>query len=205
MKSFLLMATMAASFVLGLSNDAFAQRPANVVDFVTRSGGEFDRNPFDYDILVTAVLAADSASEIELVKALTNPDANLTLFAPNDLGFIRTARDLGYRGFSEKGAWEFLVAALTDIGGGDPFPTLTNILLYHVSPKPVSSLGLINRTLRGKKIPTLLEGVKIRPRFLTLIDQDPQIRNPRVTVPFDVRTRNGRVHTIQRVLIPVNL
>jgi hypothetical protein len=30
------------------------------------------------------------------------------VFAPNDAAFLRTARDLGYNGSSESGAWNFL-------------------------------------------------------------------------------------------------
>src|SRR5690606_8310685 len=85
-----------------------------ITEIVARSGGTFDRNLLDYDILLNAVITAD------LADVLDDPNSDVTVFAPNDLGFILTARDLGYRGFSEQGAWEFLVEALTELGGGDP-------------------------------------------------------------------------------------
>lgn len=211
MKAFFLSVFALAVVAFASPNEAEAQRrPANVVDYVARSGGEFDNNPFDFDILVTAVTTADQAAGGALIKALTDPKVRITLFAPNDLAFIRTARDLGFTGSSEKGAWEFLVAALTDIGGGDPIPVLTNILKYHVAPKRINSLGLVTLTFYGQSISTLLDdgaggSVTIRPHVLNLVDKEPDLPNPKVTIPFDVQTNNGTVHTINRVLIPVDL
>ncbi len=63
-----------------------------VTDIVALSGGEFDRNWFDYDILLNAVLTAG------LEGALSDPIAELTVFGPNDFAFFRLARDLGFRG-----------------------------------------------------------------------------------------------------------
>ena len=89
---------------------------------VAASGGDFDHDGKDYDVLLNAVIAAD------LVGALDNPEDSLTVFAPNDTAFIRTARNLGYRGHDEAGAFDFIVAALTELGGGDPIPLLTSVL-----------------------------------------------------------------------------
>jgi hypothetical protein len=167
-----------------------------ITDIVAASGGEFDRNRADYDILLNAVLTAG------LEGALADPDATFTVFAPNDRAFIRTARDLGYEGRSEAGAWNFLVAALTNLGGGDPLPVLTNILLYHVSPDYYGPI----RVLLSRRIPTLLEGAVIRPRLITLRDYDPDLRNPRL-VPWQINIKadNGVIHTIDRVLIPADI
>ena len=93
-----------------------------ITDLVLKSGGDFDSNKRDYDILLNAVVTAD------LADALADPDAELTLFAPNDTAFYRLARDLGYKGgYDETLVWTFLVSALTDLGGGDPIPVLTDI------------------------------------------------------------------------------
>ena len=166
-----------------------------ITQIVARSGGTFDSNPFDYDMLLNAVLAAD------LAEALNNPNDNLTLFAPNDLAFIRLARDLGYDGFDEEGAFGFIVEALTDIGGGNPIPVLTNVLLYHVAPERLGAISV----LFSSEIDTLLDGAVIRPFFFTLRDNEPDLRDPNVFIPFNVRASNGVVHTINRVLIPVDL
>ena len=166
-----------------------------ITDIVASSGNRFDRNPFDYDILLKAVVTAD------LAETLADENIDWTVFAPNDLAFIRTARDLGYKGFSEQGAWDFLVEAFTGLGNGDPIPVLTNVLLYHVSPDNLNPIEII----RSREIETLLTGAVIRPRFLTLRDNDPDLRNPRIFFPFNVKATNGVIHTINRVLIPVDL
>jgi uncharacterized surface protein with fasciclin (FAS1) repeats len=168
-----------------------------ITDIVSSSGspGEFDRNPFDYDILLTAVVAAD------LAEALADPTIDVTVFAPNDLAFIRTARDLGYRGFSEEGAWNFLVGALTELGGdGGPIPVLTQILLYHVAPERLGPFQVIF----SREITTLQGGV-IRPRIFRLRDNEPDLSDPYLFFPLDVQAENGVIHTINRVLIPIDI
>jgi len=90
----------------------------------------FDDNTGDFDMLLQALIAAD------LVGAVADADADLTVFAPTDQAFVRLARDLGYseRGYNEAGAFAYIVEQLTALGGGDPIPVLTDVLLYHVSP-----------------------------------------------------------------------
>lgn len=174
------------------------QPPSSITSFVAASGGEFDNNPFDYDLLLNAVITAD------LAEALANPNANLTLFAPNDRAFILLARDLGFNGSSEAGAWEFLVDALTGLGGGNPVPVLQQVLLYHVAPSRVNVIQFILLSITGQTIPTL-QGGTVRPVGLSLVDKDPDFTNPTVFFPLNVRTGNGIVHTITRVLLPLNL
>lgn len=196
--------TLLASAVL-LSSTAFAatavasdsERPT-ITDIVASSGGEFDRNWFDYDILLTAVLAAG------LEDTLADPVAAFTVFAPNDLGFIRLARDLGYKVRSEADAWNAIVEVLTDLGDGDPIPVLTDILLYHVVPEKISVFGFVQAVVSGDPIVTAL-GPTIDPFFFGLVDNDPDFRNPRLTFPINVLGSNGIIHTINRVLIPVDL
>jgi uncharacterized surface protein with fasciclin (FAS1) repeats len=197
--------TLALSVCL-LSSAAFADTDGSggtsnvtITEIVASSGGEFDDNRFDYDILLNAVLAA------ELDAALADPDASLTVFAPNDLGFIRLAQDLGYDGEDEAGAWDFLVEALTDLGGGDPIPVLTDILLYHVAPEPINLLGFVRAVLRDESIETLLDGATVDPFLFGLRDNDPEVDNPRLTFPLNVEASNGIVHTLTRVLLPVDL
>jgi uncharacterized surface protein with fasciclin (FAS1) repeats len=183
-----------ASF--GFAHAADARQ--TITEIVAKSGGEFDRKRYDYDILLNAVITAN------LADALNDPDANLTVFAPNDAAFIKLARDLGYHGRDEAGSWAFLVEALTDLGDGDPIPVLTDILLYHVVPKRVGVFRFIRLAIYKKHIPTLL-GETVRPFLFGLIDKEPDLRNPRLTLPVNVRASNGIIHTLNRVLIPVNL
>jgi uncharacterized surface protein with fasciclin (FAS1) repeats len=156
----------------------------------------FDHRPADYDLLIKAVTTAD------LVDPLADPDADLTVFAPNDAAFVRTARDLGYTGSSESGAWNFLVQALTGLGGGDPIPVLTNILLYHVAADRIGAVKVVF----SSRIDTLLGASFGVRRGIVLVDEEPQLPNPFLTLgAVNIRTGNGVIHTISRVLIPVDV
>jgi uncharacterized surface protein with fasciclin (FAS1) repeats len=155
------------------------------------TAGQFDNNGNDYDILLNALQTAN------LVAAVSNPTANLTVFAPNDRAFLRLARDLGFTGTTEAAAWQFLVGALTQLGNGDPIPVLTNVLLYHVAGERITALDVI--------IKSLLTGATIRPFFLRLIDNDPSIADPLLIAPINLRASNGIIHGVSRVLLPIDL
>jgi len=163
------------------------------------TAGEFDNDSSDYDMLLTALQTAN------LVGAVADPQAELTVFAPNDRAFIRLARDLGYEGNDESDAWDFLVGALTTLGNGDPIPVLTDVLLYHVVGQRISAFGVILRSIFRVDIDTLLTGATIRPRFFRLRDNDPDLRDPRLRSPINLNASNGIIHGINRVLIPIDL
>ena len=48
-------------------------------------------------------------------------------------------------------------------------------------------------------------GPSLTPFFFGLIDNDPDLENPRLTFPINVVASNGIIHTITRVLIPLDL
>ena len=182
---------------LDIDNTDDASLPT-IAGIVSASGGEFDHDVKDYDVLLNAVIAAD------LAGALDNPEDSLTVFAPNDKAFIRTARNLGYRGHDEAGAFDFIVAALTELGGGDPIPLLTSVLLYHVAPEALP----VKTVLTLDSVSTLFDGATFTPDAKTrkLIDNGPDLRNPRVLIGrSSIRASNGFINTISRVLIPVDL
>ncbi len=166
-----------------------------IAGIIAESGGEFDGNHNDYDLLLNAVKTAG------LVDALNDPATKLTVFAPNDRAFILLARDLGFGGWDEAGAWQHLVGALTKLGNGDPVPVLTNVLLYHVA---AGSLGIFDVAF-STKVDTLL-GSSFGVKLVMLVDADPDLRNP-VVLPLasNIKASHGIVHTINRVLLPVNL
>lgn len=88
----------------------------------------------DFSILVQLVKTAD------LVDALSDSSASLTLFAPTSNAFRLLARDVGFKGnFHDEGAViSFLSGAigkLAESSGVTLIALLQNILKYHVIPE----------------------------------------------------------------------
>ncbi len=150
-------------------------------------GGTPDRNPFDYDLLVQAVTAT------ELAPVLADESQRYTVFAPNDLAFKRLVADLsGTFPASEQAALDTAVAALG-------VPAIKNVLLYHVvAGKRLGPLQvLLSRSL------TMANGGIVKPRGLTLRDETPTLRDPRLVLSgLNIPATNGVIHTIDRVLVP---
>jgi serralysin len=185
-----LLLTMAPAALAGGNGNTIAQ-------IVARSGGSFDNKGYDFDILLTALQTAG------LTSALDDPSAQLTVFAPKDRAFVLTARDLGYSGWDEAGAWAFLVDALTVLGNGDPIPVLRNVLLYHVVPGAIGG----SQVMASDSIATLLSGASIFPYAKNRIgDNDPNNIDARlVDGRTDIAASNGVIHVIHKVLLPLDL
>jgi len=168
----------------------------SITDIVLVSTGDFDSNREDFDILLNAVLTAN------LGDALGDPSADLTVFAPNDRAFIRLARDLGYRGLDEAGAFAFIVETLTELGDGDPIPLLTDILLYHVSPEAKT----VKQVADLDSVSTLLDGATIEPFGTFLMDVAVRLRDPRIQAgAANIGATNGTIHSINRVLVSLDV
>ncbi len=119
--------------------------------------------------LETAVVAAG------LAPALSDPDANLTVFAPTDDAFAA------------------LPPGLLDGLLADPTGNLAKVLLYHVVGGEVLSTDLMN----GMMANTLLgQGINV-----SIDANGVMINNAMVTVA-DIRTLNGVVHVLDAVLVP---
>ncbi|MEL6793298.1 MAG: fasciclin domain-containing protein, partial [Pseudomonadota bacterium] len=148
----------------------------------------------DFEILVQALAATNL---VETVRGLDDA----TVFAPTDAAFAALAVDLGFDGdqSDEDAVFAFLVAALTDLGGGDPIPLLTDILLYHVSPGAKSAAEIdaaeAIETVNGATFAT--EGAE-------LIDNEPDVANPSIVIP-DIAAENGTIQAIDRVLLPIDI
>ncbi|WP_424932513.1 fasciclin domain-containing protein [Amaricoccus macauensis] len=171
---------------------------ANIVETVVEVSGAsgYDDNGNDFDLLRDAVLTAG------LAEALSDPAAELTVFAPNDAAFVGLAQTLGYEGSDEAGSLGHIVDALTLLGGGDPIPLLQQVLTYHVVDgaffkDDVVALG------DGAAIGTLQGGeVTLDLSVPGLIDLDPGLDDPAL-IGFDVDADNGVIHVLDGVLLPV--
>lgn len=121
-----------------------------------------------FSTLATAVITA------ELLPALTDPFASLTVFAPDNAAFDNLISALG-----------------TDVNGLLAMPELADILLYHVVSGTVMSTDLSNGavpTLNGQSVNIDLSmGVMVNLSNVTLAD---------------VTADNGVVHVIDAVLLP---
>ncbi|MEO1018310.1 MAG: fasciclin domain-containing protein [Pseudomonadota bacterium] len=169
-----------------------------IADIVLASGGDFDGEGGDFDILLQALQAAG------LADVVAEPDADLTVFAPTDQAFVELARSLGavVEDGDDAGAFAAIVQGLTDLApDGDPIPLLRDVLLYHVSPGAKSAVEIEN----AQTIETAV-GATIHARDGELVDNDPDIQNPSfVEGATDIEASNGVVQVIDRVLLPIDV
>lgn len=159
----------------------------NIVDIAAESE--------DFDILVTALTTAGLAETVWDAE-------DITVFAPTDAAFARLAVDLGFEGDTgdDDAVFGHIAAALTDLGGGDPIPLLTDILLYHVAPGVRTEPTILG----SEGIATLLEGAEIAPAGGALVDAEPDLIDPTIVLP-DVEADNGIIQGIDRVLLPIDI
>ena len=129
-----------------------------------------------FSSLVAAVIKAD------LVPALTNPAAPVTVFAPTDAAFDAALGALG------------LTLETIDV------PTLTAILLHHVVEGKVLSPTVVGLTAA----PTLNGNVGVRVENGGVVLTDALGIDANV-VTVDLEAQNGVVHVIDKVLLPEDL
>jgi len=147
----------------------------------------------DLSLLVKALTAAN------LVDVVADRDASLTVFAPTDAAFVSLAQALGFKGDDKAAAFDAIVDALTKLGKGDPIPTLTAILQYHVAAGVVRSTDLVKA---GGYTPLAGPEVMLADDGKTLMDAAPAVADPKL-VAVDVKASNGIVHLIDGVLLPI--
>ena len=130
----------------------------------------------NFNTLVAALICTD------LVGAVSNPDAELTVFAPTDAAFGGLGLNPGNicTTFDEE--------------------TLATILLYHVVGERRPSPSVING--KNKSIPMLAGGSIFPEGDRSTVVRDNLDRPVTIVMP-DVMASNGIIHVVNDVLLPV--
>ena len=149
--------------------------------FLASNGIFAQTNVFD-DVIATSpnhnYLEAALIQE-NLVSALQNPSATLTVFAPDDAAFTALASALN-----------------TDINGLLALPNLDDILLYHVLGTTVPSTAVTNGAIVQPLSPT-------NTLKLTLTGSGNVFVNHAQVTAANLNANNGTVHVTNAVLLPV--
>ncbi len=166
---------VAAMSACGGNDEPATPAPGNLVQVAQANG-------------FTALAAA--ATKAGLVTTLSNPSANLTVFAPTDAAFGALAAKLGFANATA------MVAAL-------PAPALANILNYHVLGTRKTAADLA----AGGATQATAYSFADAPTTLALnttsgvVITDAALTTARVTTA-DVPASNGIIHVIDKVLVP---
>lgn len=177
----------------------------SLAEVLAADGTKFDQSWKDFDILEAAVLAVLADDKKSAVGVLTDGTTRLTAFAPTDKAFRTLAQDLSGRRFTSE---KRVTAWLAKNAGID---TIETVLLYHVvagatlgSSKVLKSDGAELTTAQGGTVTVKVSGTGAK-TSVTLVDQDPSSRDPKVIV-LDINKGNRQIaHGINRVLRPLDL
>ena len=139
----------------------------------------------EFTTLLTAVTLADES----ILEALSDEEAEFTVFAPTDAAFAALAEALGEEAFT---------AILEDT------EFLTEILLYHVLDGAVFSadvVGLLDENMGEFEVETLLGD------YITVagnVEDGITINDATLVLEMvDIEASNGVIHVIDAVLVPM--
>lgn len=146
---------------------------SSIAEIVVASAGA--ETP-EFTVLLAAVQAADPL----FLEVLSNPDVQVTVFAPTDAAFVALLEALGTTA-------EDLLAD-TDL--------LNTVLAYHVVPAAFDAATVVS--LDGAYVGTALPGYALS----ISLDGDSVKIDDATVVSADVMATNGIVHVIDSVLVP---
>jgi len=185
---------------------------AEALGVVPGSGPDFDRNPYDFDLVTAAIETVLEVKPNSPVGLLANGSAAATAFIPNDRAFQQLARDLdrankwkyGFFRVNEKRVFNFVASLGVD--------TVETVLLYHVVPDATIDKKAA-KGADGAQLATAQGGtieVDVRSKkwnIIRLIDNDPNDRDPYIVrSKFDINKGNMQIaHGISQVLRPIDL
>jgi transforming growth factor-beta-induced protein len=131
------------------------------------------------------LLAAVSAADPAVLETLSDPEAELTVFAPTDAAFAALAEAVGEEAFN---------GILADTEG------LTGILLYHVVPGVVHSGDLVTLLVDNDGTVTVATAQGADVTF-TVTDEGVFINDAQI-ISTDIDAANGVIHVIDAVITP---
>lgn len=190
---------------------------SNITAILSKSGGQYDDNHQDFDILLNAV------QETELARGLEEYDVDGTVFAPTDKAFLELSRFFGYGSDDEAAVLGIIKQKFAELnkndvdnGGSNPnLFSLRDLLLYHLTDGVKTSADLQN--LKGAKlIRTHLDGPEGSDPFLKawrfsyidgdFIDYAPNLVDAKLVPDLtDIAASNGIIQGVDRVLMPYSL
>jgi uncharacterized surface protein with fasciclin (FAS1) repeats len=170
-----------------------ANADPSLLGLLEESGGTFDDDATDFDLLLNALQATG------LDVAADDEDGELTVFLPNDGAFVSLAQGIGYEGEDEGEAFQAILDASADADPENPLALVTDILTYHISPGAQDAEAV----LAADEIETL-NGATIAVDGTTLVDLDDSFADPNL-IATDIEASNGIAHVLDGILLPADL
>ncbi|MFA0961582.1 fasciclin domain-containing protein [Roseivirga sp. BDSF3-8] len=157
---------------------------AEIVQMYASGEAEGTDEDGEFNVLLAALTRATNEGGFDFLGAVSNPEANLTVFAPTDEAFMKL---LNITNLSQ----------LEDI----PVEVLTDVLQYHVIIVPFFSVDLLNNNAPA----TLYSSISIQVTDnLTIVDREDDNMDANIIIA-DVKATNGVIHAIDNVLLPFDL
>lgn len=166
------------------------------VDHSPSESFSFNNDPTDFNIMSNFVLLAGFGND-----PFEEEEGGVTVFAPNDDAFARTATDLGLAVSSEEDIYRSIFLLLSRTYN-DPITILREMVLFHILP------GKMKISIEGgstdpstSKLDTILQSRGISRVNMTLVDLNPDLLDPNILYEYsNMEVSRSILHVIDRVL-----